>query len=115
LYETDNKAEQLTYIYRVTSNWDEDTVTWLSWTLLGGDFDNGVSYFTFIPNQKDCMLTMDITHLVQQWVEGTYPNHGLMLYSTGQNHNVTYVTKEEAVAGERPKLDILYVVPSQTP
>jgi hypothetical protein len=115
LSEKDNKAGQTTYIYRVTSNWNENTVTWRSWTLLGGDFDNSVSYFTFVPDQNNCMLTMDITSLVQLWVDGTYPNQGLMLYSTGPNHNIAYVTKEDGTAGEQPKLDIVYVVPSATP
>jgi len=115
LYEKDNKAGQTTYIYRVTSNWNENTATWLSWTLLGGDFDNSSSYFTFLPDQNNCMLTMDLTSLVQLWVNGTYPNQGLMLYSTGPNHIITYVTKEDGTASQRPKLDILYVVPSATP
>ena len=89
LNEKDRKSGQTTYIYRVTSNWSESTVTWLNWSLLGGDFDSGTSYFTFIPDQQDCMLTMDITNLVQAWVNGTYPNYGLMLYSIGPNHTIS--------------------------
>lgn len=58
------------------------------------------------------MLTMDITGLVQQWVNGTYPNHGLMLYTTGPNHIISYVTKEDTIASEQPKLDVIYVVPT---
>jgi len=58
------------------------------------------------------MLTMDITSLVQLWVNGTYPNQGLMLYATGPSHNITYVSKEGTTASERPKLDIIYVVPT---
>ncbi len=111
LYEKDNKSDQTTYVYRVTSSWSESTVTWLTWTLLGGDFDNSISYFTFLPNQKDCMLTLDITNLVRLWVNGTYPNHGLILYSTGLNHKITYVTKEDAIVSQRPKLDIVYTIP----
>jgi hypothetical protein len=118
LYEKGNKPDQLTYIYRVTSSWNENTVTWLTWTLLGGDFDNSVSYFTFIPDQNNCMLTMDITSLVQLWVSGTYPNYGLMLYSTGQNHIISYVSKENGTTSQRPKLDIIYSIagtPTPTP
>jgi hypothetical protein len=111
LYAKDNKEGQTTYIYRVTSNWSENTVTWLTWTLLGGDFDNSISYFTYLPNQNNCMLTMNITNLVQRWVNRTYPNQGLMLYSTGPNHTISYVTKEDGVVSERPKLDIVYTVP----
>ncbi len=115
LYERDNKAGQLTYIYRVTSNWNENTVTWLTWALLGGDFDNSASYFTYIPDQKNCMAALDITQLVQAWVNGTYNNYGLMLYSTGPNHMISYSSKENGTASERPKLDILYATPTSTP
>ena len=115
LHEVDNKSGQTTSVYRVTSGWSESTVTWLTWTLLGGDFDQSISYFTFLPDQSNCTLTMDITNLVRLWVNGTYPNHGLMLYSTGMSHKISYVTKEETDASQRPKLDIVYTVPSATP
>jgi hypothetical protein len=115
LYSKDNKNTQLTSVYRVTSNWSENTVTWLTWTLLGGDFDNSVSYFTFIPDQSNCMVTIDITSLVQKWVNGTHPNYGIMLYSTGANHIIKYVSKEDGTASERPKLDIQYTLPTPTP
>jgi hypothetical protein len=115
LYEKGNKTGQTTYIYRVTSNWSENTVTWLSWSLLGGDFDSSMSYFTFIPDQNNCMLTLDIKSLVQLWVSGAFPNNGLMLYSTGPNHTISYVSKESGTASERPKLDIVYSLPANTP
>jgi hypothetical protein len=111
LYEKENKDGQTTYLYRVTSPWSENTVTWLTWTLLGGDFDNSISYLAFVPNQKDCMVTLDITHLVQRWVDGTYSNHGLMLYSTGPNHIISYVSKEDGTASRRPRLHVVYSVP----
>lgn len=112
LYEQGNKAGQTTFIYRVTSNWSENTVTWLTWTLLGGDFDNSIAYFAYIPDQNNCMLTMDITSLVQLWVDGTYPNYGLMLYSTGPNGIISYASKENGTANKHPKLDIVYSLPA---
>jgi hypothetical protein len=115
LYENDNKSDQTTHIYRVTSNWNENTVTWITWLLLGGDFDSSRSYFAYLPNQSNCMLTLDITGLVQEWVSGTYNNYGLMLYSTGPNHIISYSSKESGTASERPKLNIIYSVPTNTP
>lgn len=110
LYSHDNKDGQTTFIYRVKSNWSENSVTWLSWSL-GGDFDSGTSYFTFPPAQSNCMLTLDITSLVRAWVNGTYQNHGLMLYSTGPNHTIRYTSKEDGTASQRPKLNIVYTAP----
>ncbi|MEO8356604.1 MAG: DNRLRE domain-containing protein [Chloroflexota bacterium] len=70
------------------------------------------AYFSFIPDQNNCMLTMDISNLVRTWVNGTYANYGLMLYSTGPNHIISYVSKENGTANELPKLDIVYTVPA---
>ncbi len=112
LYERDNKSGQLTHIYRVTSDWNEDSATWLTWILSGGDFDNSISHFSYIPDQRDCMLTLDITSLVQAWVDGTYANQGLMLYSTGPNHLISYSSKENSDASQQPRLDIIYSVPT---
>jgi hypothetical protein len=114
LYEQGNKASQITSIYRVTSNWNENAATWQSWSLPGGDFDSNISYFTFIPDQNNCMVTLDVTNLVQLWVNGTFFNHGLMLYSTGPNHTISYASKEDGTASRQPRLDIVYSVPTQT-
>jgi hypothetical protein len=111
LYSQDSKAGQTTYIYRVTSNWSENSATWSTWTLPGGDFDSDTSYFTFLPAQSNCMLTLDLTSLVQAWVDGTSPNYGLLLYSIGPNHIIRYSSKENGTASQRPKLNIVFTVP----
>jgi hypothetical protein len=108
LYEKSNKPDQVTSIYRVTSDWTENTVTWQTWNLPGGDFDSSLSYFTYFPDQNNCMLSINLTSLVQLWVNGTYPNYGMLLYSTGPNHIISYVTKEDTTASERPKLEVVY-------
>ena len=97
LYETTSHAEQVTYVYRVTTNWSEGAATWNTpWLNPGGDFDNSVSYAHYIPNRRDCSIALDITPLVQAWANGTYPNYGVLLYSTGQNHIIQYSSKEES-------------------
>jgi Disaggregatase related repeat/TGF-beta propeptide len=115
LYERANKTGQTTFIYRVTSNWNESTVNWTTWSMPGGDFDSSTSHFAYLPEQSNCMLTMDITNLVRAWVNGTYNNYGLMLYSIGPNHIISYSSKESGTAGEWPKLNIVYVIPTSTP
>jgi hypothetical protein len=112
LYEQGNKTGQTTYIYRVTSGWSEAAATWNSWSAPGGDFDSGISYFAFIPDQNNCMLTLDISSLVQAWVNGAYNNYGLLLYSLGPNHIISYASKEDGTASRQPKLDIVYSVPA---
>ena len=115
LYENGNKTGQTTYIYRVTSDWTESTVTWNTWSTPGGDFDSSTAYFAYLPEQGNCMVTLDITNLVQTWSRGTHPNYGLMLYSIGPNHIISYSSKESGKPGESPRLDVIYAVPSSTP
>jgi hypothetical protein len=112
LYEEDKKLDQVTYIYRLTTPWSESTVTWNSpWLTPGGDFDAGHAYASFQPNQSGCMLSIDLTDLVQEWVAGT-PNHGFLLYSTGPNHILRYSSKDNPSPAEHPKLHITYLEPT---
>ena len=110
LYEQEDKLEQVTYVYRVTTPWTESGVTWNSpWTTPGGDFANSPAYALFIPGQSGCSITLDLTNLVQAWVEGTYPNYGVLLYSTGDSRVINYSSKEETGNPEQaPRLAITY-------
>ena len=111
LYEEDKKLDQVTYIYKVTSGWNEASVTWNSpWINPGGDFDNSYAFASFLPNQTDCMLTIDLTELVQEWVNGTI-NYGFLLYSTGPNHILRYSSKENSAVEQLPKLSVVYTDP----
>lgn len=114
IYTPDSKSGVQTAIYRVTAPWSESNATWNSpWNTAGGDFSNQVVYASFSPDTPDCMITVDISGLVTGWVNGSYENHGLMLYSSGVNHAIRYVSKEEG--GNltfRPRLRVVYVAKS---
>jgi hypothetical protein len=112
LYEQDEKMEQVTYVYRVTSAWTESGATWNSpWVLPGGDFASSPAYATFVPGQRDCSISLNLTGLVQDWVDGTYPNYGVLLYSTGDSHVINYSSKEESGHSEQtPRLDVSYSI-----
>ena len=112
LFERGNKTGQATYLYRVTSAWNENTVTWNTWTTPGGDFDSSTVHFSFRPEQSNCMLTIDLTGLVQAWVNGTYSNQGVLLYSTGPNHILQYSSKENGTSSEWPRLNVIYTTPA---
>lgn len=114
LYEKDEKLGQVTYIYRLATSWDETSVTWNTpWNNPGGDFNNSTAYASYLPNQRNCMITIDLTDLVQEWINGI-PNHGMMLLSTGPNHILRYSSKEEIVVEQQPKLHVVYSAPSQS-
>ncbi len=112
LYETRQIPGQTTYIYRVSTSWSEETVTWNNpWTNRGGDFDNSVAFASFLPNHANCMVALDLTDLVQRWVNGKYPNYGVLLYSTGPNRSIIYIAKENSIVEQRPRLDVSYTTP----
>lgn len=109
LFEIDKKLDVETFLYRITSQWDEGTTTWNSpWMNPGGDYDNSHAYASFYPNQSNCMLAIDLTDLVQEWVNGT-PNYGFLLYSIGPNHILRYASKENGDANQFPKLSVTYL------
>ena len=116
LYELDQKSGQVTYIYRVTTAWTESTANWnFPWGTPGSDFDQSIAYALYLPNQKNCSVAIDLTNLVQAWVNQTYPNNGMLLYSTGPNHIIEYSTKEEDTnnSNQIPRLEISYTMGSQ--
>jgi len=115
IFEKDKKLDQTTYLYRLTSPWSEASVTWNTpWGTPGGDFDATQAYASFYPNQSSCMLEIDLTTMVKEWVAGT-PNYGFLLYSTGPNHILRYSSKDNAAAAEHPKLEITYLEPLSYP
>jgi hypothetical protein len=113
IYTRDSRSGVMTTIYRVTSGWSETTATWSSpWNSAGGDYDNQIAIATYYPNTADCMITLNITQLVARWVNGTYENYGLLLYSSGSNYAFRYTSKEETTDLQlRPRLNISYTTP----
>ncbi|MBE0699092.1 MAG: cartilage oligomeric matrix protein, partial [Anaerolineaceae bacterium] len=45
---------------------------------------------------------------VQGWVNGDYPNYGLLLISSGPDGEVQFASQDEGAAAERPSLVIDY-------
>jgi hypothetical protein len=72
-------------VYRVLQAWDESAVTWthasagLSWDTLGGTIGESVGKITVEYLDHQFLTPMDVSATVQQWVDGSLPNHGLML------------------------------------
>ena len=108
---------------RITSDWKEDEVTWIkrdngnNWDNPGGDYDADVISTTLVGSTgpgstKPLRYEWDIGRLLLGWLDGSYPNYGVVLR-----------TEEPGTLGERfdtsdhldpirhPRLIIHYMLP----
>ena len=53
-----------------------------------------------------------MTGVTQAWVDGTSPNYGLLLRSTGVNGEVKFKSREEGNSNKRPQLCVTYQISS---
>ncbi|MDO8941890.1 MAG: DNRLRE domain-containing protein, partial [Desulfobacterales bacterium] len=91
--------------YRLTQDWDENTVNWTlrtateSWGDSGAD---GATSHAATEVNADCTAigwrTIDLTAFVQEWSDGQ-PNYGIVLVDTGTD-GVDFTTSESATPPE---------------
>jgi hypothetical protein len=111
----DDRTGQATYLYRLTSGWSESSATWSSpWLEPGGDFGDSFSYAQILNEQKNCAIEVNITGLVQAWVDGDFPNYGILLSTEGSNPPMRYTAKEDSANPEEaPRLLVSYTTGSR--
>lgn len=90
---------------RVTAAWAESTVTYRSFAQ---QFAPAVAATIVLANRTSSK-TVDVRALVQGWVDGTYPNYGLVLTTAGKQHTLV-VSSEHATVARRPTLAIRYTL-----
>lgn len=78
-------------LFRVTSSWNEGSITFNNAPTLAGTADvSGVSVTT-----TNAFVSVDVTALVRNWVDGVLPNNGVALVpSAGSSINVFFDSKE---------------------
>jgi hypothetical protein len=87
-------------IYRVTDTWSENTANWSN---TGNDYDASTVHASFQADNQG-WVTIDIRSLVQSWVCGEHPNHGLMLIATSNDTESRYTSREWSQVNRRPRL-----------
>jgi hypothetical protein len=107
VYERVNYELQTVRVHRVTSPWDELTVTWNNFQdaydpLVEGSFSNGGPSYSG-------PINVDITNLVQEWVTGAFPNDGVLLEQSGTQYSNFWTS--EYLQSLRPKLSFCYIIP----
>lgn len=89
-------------LHSVTTDWDETTVTWNNFS---GSFNPDTAGL-FTPGSAGWYV-VDITALVNEWVENINPNYGVLLKETDPGALQTYTSRE---AGMSPYLKIWWTL-----
>ena len=100
------QSGQQVRVHRATQPWLEMSVTWNSYGG-GTHFDPAVAA-SFDSVRFD--PTVDVTALVQAWVDGT-PNHGFLLeetFTAGSDVHSEFFSSEAFDPAERPRLEVTF-------
>ncbi|MFO0759131.1 MAG: MopE-related protein [Byssovorax sp.] len=103
---TTNTGPGTVELRRVTEFWDETRVTYNTWKN-AQDIINPAVSFVSNPPAAAGLRSFDFPVLVQDWVNGTFPNYGVVLLEEG-GKATTITTSEGASQAERPKLVVCY-------
>ena len=91
-------------IRRVTRAWDEATITANTAPTLGGADISGAS----ITSQTvDSFVTVDLTPLVKDWLNGVLANNGIAILANAANTNFRFDSKENGLTSHEPRLEII--------
>ncbi|MDM8550958.1 SdrD B-like domain-containing protein, partial [Desulfobacterales bacterium HSG2] len=96
-------------VHQVTSDWT-DTANWNSpWISAGGDFD-ATALGSLIPDGN--VQQLDITTLLQDWLSGDQPNHGIALVATGTDTGDAKWRSLEKGEPDAPHIKVYYTYAS---
>ncbi len=109
------------FAHRIEKFWDEgrkqgtvgDGATWLfrdlalTWDSAGGDYVAGS--VSFMPlGAASSFHFSDITLIMQEWIDGTAQNHGVLLRSSAGVKQAEFMTGDESSQSLRPRLLVSY-------
>lgn len=92
---------QLVNVHRVTADWNELTVSWNSFAASYAP----MVYGSFVNNHEG-WDSVDVTLLVSEWLDGVYPNYGLLLKQATYSGDFGQYYSNES--GHRPYLKVCY-------
>ena len=100
-------------VHRLTGPWVETTATWNAagpnpWFNEGGDYASHIVDTTTVGNSTGTWYQWDIKELVQDWIDGTHPNYGLLLKARSNEANSwkKFNSREYSTLSRRPYVDI---------
>ena len=98
-------------IYEALTAWNEALVNYNNQPATGPSATNNhpISLSTSSLNQ---FVIVDITSLVQGWVNGTIPNNGIVIALVGNSGSFSFDTKESTLTSHHPELEIVLQGPA---
>jgi len=96
-------------VYRTTVDWTEGSLTWSkAQNYASPPYDT----VTIIKGSGAGYKAWDITSLVQNWVDGTYNNYGVLLRAPTQSGSSIYRTfRSKEYGSYAPELEVTYIAP----
>lgn len=110
-------------IQEMRRNWQESEATWnqyasgLAWGIPGalGGGDRGTSVLGQISaptvGTRTVALNADGVDLVQDWVDGTTPNYGIVISDSASTDGLDFWSSDASIATNRPSLTVVYSIP----
>lgn len=105
-------------LYRLTNDWQEDTVNWptrvgaTTWNTPGGDFFS--DKVTSAGAVTGAWVNFDITDLASSWLTNRHPNYGVIMNMAAGLGSINFASSDNSDATRRPKLTFNYLVPCGT-
>jgi hypothetical protein len=93
-------------LYRISSPWEECQVTWNSRPSRGTTVRGTVGPVS--TGTHTITLNSDGVDLVQSWIDGSTPNHGIIITDTDVPDGLAFDSSEASPASNRPRLTITF-------
>ncbi|WP_109488591.1 DNRLRE domain-containing protein [Occallatibacter savannae] len=102
-------------VYEVDNPWTENKVTYNTPAPVPGISATGGNSVAVTAASMNQYLLIDITSLVQAWLNGSIENHGLALRLTSSAGLFSFDSKESLLTGNGPELEVSWATGAQGP
>ncbi|MFH1978171.1 MAG: DNRLRE domain-containing protein [Candidatus Aenigmatarchaeota archaeon] len=109
LHTVGGNYNDMTYVYRVTFPWTENSVTWENQPPHNGALQANANIANST-NETNSTITYDLTQLVQGWVDEEFTNYGVKIISKeiAIPETMSFYSSDWGARSLRPRLRITY-------
>ena len=112
LYSTDQPRPggSTVTIHKITNAWEETEASWIYakkdklWEKEGADFTTDVAATYKYGEELNEWHTITITEIIQEYIQNPESNNGLLMYMEPIMHTIRYLSSQNSIQSQRPKL-----------